>query len=140
MGGYFDRAIDVDPGSSTIQRVVSESGGFMVGLDASGAYRNAHVFVAQPTALTATPNGGALLLIPPNFVAVSATYDLRAYYSDGTSAWTLRPSQSLSEPALAASSTHFVLFGTETESADYDPGPATDTVTGPARVVTRFAF
>ena len=140
VGGYFDRALDVDPGSDTTLRVAPESGGFSIGLDASGAYRNAHVFATQPTALAATPNGGSLVLVPPDFAAVSAVHDLRAFYSDGTSAWTLRPSQSLSQLMLAASSTHFVLFGVEGESADYDPGPATDTVTGPAQVVTRFAF
>jgi len=143
VGGYFDRALDVDPGSGTTLRVVPASGGFSIGLDASGGYRNAHVFATQPTALAATPGGGSLVLVPPDFAAVSAVsavHDLRAFYSDGTSAWTLRPSQSLSQLMLAASSTHFVLFGIEGESADYDPGPATDTVTGPAQVVTRFAF
>jgi hypothetical protein len=139
--GAFTGAIDVDPGPATVTRVgigEFDEGGFVVALDASGAYRTAHALRRVPFGVAPTPGGGSLVMIPTGTLGYSL--ELQAFNADGTSSWTLPLNPSMVDAKLAASSTHFIVHGSDDVGGDYDPGPGTDRVLGPVAFVTRYAF
>jgi hypothetical protein len=129
---------DLDPGPGTVTRFASGSSVVHVTLDGAGVYRDAHLFPAYSYGypeLASAPAGGALLGLRDY-----GGGEVRAYYADGASAWTLAIGEYFTLTRMASSSTYFIVAGSEYGAADYDPGPGVDAIYGPTPVVTRYAF
>lgn len=129
---------DLDPGPGTVLRFSSESSMFHATLDGAGAYRDAHLFPAynyEYPEVAAGPSGSAIVALRGG-----GRGELRAYYADGASSWTLDIGEYFSLYRVASSATHFIAAGTENGTADYDPGPGSDAVYGPTPLVTRYVF
>jgi hypothetical protein len=135
--GSMLESMDLDPGPATITRIRSGSG-IGVTLDPAGNYVNARVFPSEPLGIVSTPDGGSLVSILAESDG-QLSFELRAFYPDGTSSWTL-PLPTSTSHSLAASPTHFIVMGHDEVGGDFDPGPATDEVSGPAAFVTLYAF
>jgi len=128
---------DLDPGPGTVSRFVSGQSMFHATLDSTGAYRDAHLFAQYAydvPELAPAAGGGALIGLR------DGGGELRSYYADGASAWTLHIGQYFTLYRLASSSTHFIAAGSEYGAGDYDPGPGVDAVYGPTPLVTRYLF
>jgi hypothetical protein len=129
---------DLDPGAGTVVRFASYPSMVHVTLDGTGAYRDAHLSPAYNydyPELALASGGGALVGLSD-----FAGGELRSYYADGASAWTLHIGEYFTLSRLASSATYFILAGQEYSAADYDPGPGVDPVYGPTPIVTRYAF
>jgi hypothetical protein len=125
---------DLDPGAGRVFRYLTEPSAVLVSLDATGAYREAHSFLVYDDLpeLTAAPGGGALLGLREG--------ELRAFYADGVSSWSLPIGDDFTLQLLASSATHFIAVGNEYGTADYDPGTGTDPVYPGTLLVTRYAY
>jgi hypothetical protein len=125
---------DLDPGAGRVFRYGEGPNAVLVTLDDTAAYRDAHLYPAYSylPELATTSGGGALLGLPDG--------ELRAYYTDGVSSWTLAVGDTFTLNLLASSSTHFIVVGNEYGTADYDPGAGTDAVYPGTLLVTRYAF
>jgi hypothetical protein len=140
LAGHLTESLDMDPGTGTDVRLPRHPGGgsgFSSGLDLNGAYRNAHVYDVEPSAIHETPGGGSLVHLSHGFPPSPTGPNLVAYYSDGSPAWTLRTGVGY-YVELVASSTHFAVVGVEERSslgADELAFTSNDQV-----VVHRYAF
>jgi hypothetical protein len=124
---------DLDPGTGVVNRYSLEQSAFVVHLDGTGAYREAHVFPAYDfPELAGTPTGVLF--------GQRSTSELRAYTHDGVSSWTMQIGNTFGMYHVASSTTHFIVIGGEYGAADYDPGPGTDVIYGSTQLVTRYAF
>jgi hypothetical protein len=129
---------DLDPGPGTVSRFTNVPSMVHVTLDSAGAYRDAHLIPSYAydfPEIAPAAAGGALVGLRG-----SGLGELRSYYADGASAWTLKIGGYFSLYRLASSSTYFIVAGAEYNAADYDPGPGVDAVYGPTPVVTRYGF
>jgi hypothetical protein len=125
---------DLDPGAGRELRYASDPSAVLVSLDAIGTFRQAHLIAAYNPLpeLAAAPAGGVLLGLQPG--------EVRAYYADGVSSWSLPIGDDFTLHRLASSTTHWIALGLEYGTADYDPGPGTATVYSNTLLVTRYAF
>jgi hypothetical protein len=129
-----------DPGPPLVQRWLNNSGGgnFVLKLDTSGKLIWVRTINGPyQNSMVATADGGVLVA----GIASDRGSLVTHIAADGSSVWSFSLGGDLTRPlSISASGNTMLVGGTNSGTADFDPGPAIDPVFGDISFVSRFTF
>jgi hypothetical protein len=130
IGSTASGLVDFDPGPAVATRWAGAgSSGFVLKLDATGAFVWATVVYSIPVvALARTPDGGVIALGDSGNVGDASNGFVSGFSSDGVGLWTLNVGALADAHAVAAAGGGFVVAGHSRTQGDYDPGPGVDII------------
>jgi hypothetical protein len=130
IGSTASGLVDFDPGAAVATRWAGAgSSGFVLKLDATGAFVWATVVYSIPVvALARTPNGGVIAVGDPGNVGDPSNGFVSGFSADGVGLWTLDVGALADAHSVAAAGGGFVVGGHSRAQGDYDPGPGADII------------
>jgi hypothetical protein len=143
VGGRFTGTVDFDPGAGVANRTAGDGADFLLQLMQDGRFGwVARTSSGAVSGLSAAPNAGVLYW--GRVTDLASAQDAAAVTmlgADQVPRWTLPvggDSTSLSGSAVGP--TGFAVIGSDSNAADFDPGPRVDMISGQPQFVSRYAF